>query len=311
MLDAIGVKQVAAVVGGSLGGMTTLEWPLCTPTGYIRNVVPIATSASHNAWGIAWGEAQRQCIFADERFNEGHYEMTSGQPMKGLSCARKVGMLTYRSSMSFGSRFGRSAGRPSPKRLSLPLESGMPSSNSSSKAVGDGCDKEPVENVSTDANDRFTAQDYLDYQGEKFVRRFDANCYVHLSLKMDQHDITRGRNTSNGIHREGFEAVRAVLARAPPHALVVGVTTDILFCPEEQALLAKALPDATFSMVESSDGHDGFLLAFDQLNALISQKLQEQCPELYEGSRTLESAEYIDAPQATDSVFGEMESGWK
>jgi homoserine O-acetyltransferase len=71
VLDALDVTTVAAVVGGSTGGMVTLEWPLCTPPGYIKHIIPITTSAFHSAWGIAWGETQRQSILADAQFDNG------------------------------------------------------------------------------------------------------------------------------------------------------------------------------------------------------------------------------------------------
>lgn len=72
VLDALGVHSVAAVVGGSMGGMSTLEWPLCTPMGYVNAIIPIATSADHSAWGISWAEAQKQCIYADSNYQDGY-----------------------------------------------------------------------------------------------------------------------------------------------------------------------------------------------------------------------------------------------
>ncbi|KAN0060355.1 L-homoserine-O-acetyltransferase [Thecaphora frezii] len=122
VLDYLGVESIAAVVGGSMGGMAVLEWPLCFPTRfpysssrdqatrYIRCIVPIATSARHSAWCISWAEAQRQSIYSDPAFKHGYYEPDE-PPRNGLSAARMAALLTYRSRDSFESRFGRRIGR--------------------------------------------------------------------------------------------------------------------------------------------------------------------------------------------------------
>lgn len=91
-----------------MGGMTTLEWPLNTPPGYVRNILPLATSARHSAWCISWGEAQRQSIYSDPSYKDGFYE-DDEQPKFGLAAARMTALLTYRSRDSFETRFGRKA----------------------------------------------------------------------------------------------------------------------------------------------------------------------------------------------------------
>lgn len=100
-----------------MGGMTVLEYPLNTPPGFIRAIIPLATSARHSAWCISWGEAQRQSIYSDPDYRDGYYyELPSGefnlshQPNRGLAAARMAALLTYRSRDSFESRFGRRAG---------------------------------------------------------------------------------------------------------------------------------------------------------------------------------------------------------
>lgn len=100
-----------------MGGMTTLEWPLNTPSGFVRHIIPLATSARHSAWCISWGEAQRQSIYSDPDYGDGYYyalpdgsvDLTH-QPTRGLGAARMSALLTYRSRDSFESRFGRRAG---------------------------------------------------------------------------------------------------------------------------------------------------------------------------------------------------------
>ena len=112
VLEALGVRSVAVVVGGSMGGMAVLEWPLCSPPGFVRQIVPIATSARHSAWGISWGEAQRQSIYSDPRYRDGYYSLDE-PPSVGLAAARMSALLTYRSRDSFEDRFARKT-QPSP-----------------------------------------------------------------------------------------------------------------------------------------------------------------------------------------------------
>lgn len=200
VLDALGVTEVAAVIGGSMGGFSTLEWPLCTPRGYVRTIIPITTSAYHSAWGIAWGEAQRQCVFADRHYNSGWYEpVPQGQPTQGLGAARMIGMLTYRSYESFDERFGRSvAAMKRTVACSATNPAALPTPSPSDAGLGDISPpkRQKVETQPQSPHrDRYRpqplppakygAQSYLHYQAEKFLQRFDANCYVHMIDKMD------------------------------------------------------------------------------------------------------------------------------
>ena len=100
-----------------MGGATVLEYPLNTPPGFVRAIIPLATSARHSAWGISWGEAQRQSIYSDPEYKDGYYFETENgqvdlalQPSRGLAAARMAALLTYRSRDSFESRFGRRTG---------------------------------------------------------------------------------------------------------------------------------------------------------------------------------------------------------
>ncbi|EQB58332.1 homoserine O-acetyltransferase [Colletotrichum gloeosporioides Cg-14] len=278
VLDALGVKSVAAVIGGSMGGMTTLEWPLCTPLGFVKHIIPIATAADHSAWGISWAETQRQCIYADPKFNDGYYEPTpEGQPSAGLAAARMIAMLTYRSSASFDNRFGRQPPRQS-KSTEPPLDLPRTDGPAISPVSVDG------KRSSTRNKDlSFSAQGYLHYQGEKFIGRFDANCYLHITNKMDSHDVAFGRTEETGDR-----ALMEVLSKVPPRAMVIGVETDALFLPEQQERLAACLPNASLSVLKSSDGHDGFLLEFDQLDDLIQAKLRAELPHLYAAVQQVE-----------------------
>lgn len=128
-----------------MGGMTTLEYPLNTPKGYVRHIIPLATSARHSAWCISWGEAQRQSIYSDPAYDDGYYcysddededglngeteeerkrRIEERQPTRGLAAARMAALLTYRSRDSFESRFGRKYGAPARRGRGGALSSG-------------------------------------------------------------------------------------------------------------------------------------------------------------------------------------------
>ncbi|KAF2263652.1 homoserine O-acetyltransferase [Lojkania enalia] len=305
VLDALGVRSIAAVIGGSMGGMTTLEWPLCTPPGYVKSIIPITTSAYHGAWGISWGETQRQSIFTDSTFKNGWYSPTpEGQPQKGLGTARMIAMLTYRSHVSFEKRFSR---KPAAPKKTTKQTTKLPTPPSSRRGSITSDDENADKNLSSIT---FSTQSYLQYQAEKFLKRFDANCYIHLTRKMDSHDITKHIHASLD-HQDSYppslEVLTTVLKSVPPKALVVSVETDVLFRPEQQVELAKCLPDAKYVALDSQDGHDGFLLEFQALNAIIRNHLMERCPWIYDGEK-VEIAAEVRSENLITSVFGEAES---
>ncbi|KAJ7495354.1 Alpha/Beta hydrolase protein [Mycena latifolia] len=301
VLDHLGVESVAVAIGGSMGGMAILEWPLCTPEGYIRHVIPIATAARHSAWCISWGEAQRQSIYSDPGYQDGFY---TAQPASGLSAARMSALLTYRSRDSFESRFGRKAQVQADARPPTPPDSPppTPTTHDAVAAHNDGLHTRAQAPAPASKPPLFSAQSYLRYQGRKFCARFDANCYIHITRKLDTHDIARGRVT-----QDDESAVARVLGTLPPRALVIGVETDGLFTPSEQRELAAHIPGAELIMIESPDGHDGFLLEFAQINAHLVRFLRREFPELYAS----EEEDVVDArvfELTKRSVCGEAEA---
>ncbi|KAH7084122.1 homoserine O-acetyltransferase [Paraphoma chrysanthemicola] len=302
VLDSLSVQSVAAIIGGSMGGMHVLEWPLCTPSGYVKNIIPIASSAYQGAWGISWGETQRQAVYADTTFRDGWYDPTpEGQPRRGLGTARIIGMLTYRSCQSFEARFGRRPGIVTRQKSQDDVMPTPPVSDTESVT------SEMEEREQSSSTPRFSAQNYLQYQANKFLNRFDANCYIHLTKKMDTHDITRGRTCSVSRHSSPTkDELTRTLSCVPEGALVIGVGTDLLFPVQQQLDLAQCLPSARLVVLESGDGHDGFLLEFERLNSVIRKHLSERCAWLYDG----EGVGIVDdtALAVVDSVFGETEN---
>lgn len=307
-----------------MGGMAALEWPLCTPEGYIKTIIAITTSSYQSAWGIAWNEAQRQAITADAAYQAGWYEpVPSGQPVQGLGAARMVALLTYRSCKSFESRFHRRPAKARPRPAPSSEQTGIPTPAPVDEGLGTSSEGETAEPTGRKNTQRhrpqpaqtrhsvpqYAAQSYLHYQAEKFLSRFDANCYISMTSKMDTHDITRGRIPLKSAHEDRgptIDELRQSLALVPPGALVISVESDVLFRNEHQVELGECLPKAKFVNLDSADGHDGFLLEFDALATLVVEHLRVRVPWIYEG----ELVAFVEEPKSREvisSVFGEAE----
>ncbi|USP77587.1 Homoserine O-acetyltransferase [Curvularia clavata] len=363
VLDDLGVKQIAAVIGGSMGGMLVLEFAYFGKD-YVKTIVPIATSARYSAWGISWGEAQRQSIYSDPKYDDGYYSYDD-PPSTGLGAARMSALLTYRSRDSFESRFGRNTPdlskkqnintvpRPtspsnlshehwaihndghknagSPRPLSRTSSStALPSStqshadlefhDASNTAAAQPIQKPNSTNTShqfprssrPSAPHYFSAQSYLRYQGEKFIKRFDANCYIAITRKLDTHDISRHRYP-DGQTPESLDPVSALhhaLSLIEQPTLVLGIQSDGLFTFAEQQELAAYIPNAALKTIDSPDGHDAFLLEFEQVNKHLLGFLNVELPEIMNRTPTLDTATAETEMVATKtSTFGEAEVG--
>ena len=158
VLDQVGVRQVRCAYGGSLGGMQALEW--AAQDRRVERVVAVGCGRRHEAWQIGFGEAQRQAIYADARWNGGDFD-ASRLPAEGLAAARAVAMLTYRTPALYAERFGRQPAPPRGERQGAKGEDG----------------------------DLFAVESYLRYQGQKLAGRFDAGAYVRLTQAMDRFDL--------------------------------------------------------------------------------------------------------------------------
>ena len=157
LVGALGVTSLKAVIGGSMGGMQTLEWAALYPE-RVRSVIPIGIGARHSAWAIGLNDVARRAITSDVAWCGGDYPLDK-QPETGLGLARAVAMLSYRSVDSLEAKFGR-------ERVSR-----------STDLLGKS----------------FEIESYLDYQGVKLVQRFDANTYLYLTKAMDDYDLADGR----------------------------------------------------------------------------------------------------------------------
>lgn len=238
LLDHLGIDAWRSVIGGSMGGMQVLEWAMISPD-RIRSIVPIGTCLQATAQQIAWGAIGRRAIRLDPRWRGGdYYDAAPGDgPAEGLEIARQVAQVTFRSDDVFTDRFGR--------RLA---------------------DREPVEGADG-LWQRFEVERYLDYHGEKLVRRFDANSYLYIGKAMDLHDVARGRG---GLDR--------ALHRITMPVLTIGITSDILYPLYQQrqiheAMQAQGTP-SELHVIESSHGHDAFLIDHDQVGPPIAKLLE-------------------------------------
>lgn len=327
ILDHLGVRSVYVAVGGSMGGMQVLEWPLCTAPGYIKHIIPLATSARHSAWGISWGEAQRKAVYSDPDYDDGWYFRTPGKgPAAGLAAARMSALLTYRSRDSFESRFGRKTQVVVQKNIARQLNQDQNKPSTSSDPSKDESGGNPAYAAHNEGHRSprvtsprptsprpsfqsqpqvFSAQSYLRYQGDKFTARFDANCYIHITRKMDTHDIARDRE-DEGDEDEDTSLAR-VLAQLPP-ALVISIASDGLFTPFEQKFIAKHILDSELVTIASEDGHDGFLLEFQAIGEAVKRWLRDRAKDSADVEWRDDVAEgEQDYSAKKTSVFGEAE----
>jgi homoserine O-acetyltransferase len=234
MAESLGIDRWFAVVGGSMGGMQVLEWAVRFPDAMERIAV-IAAPAASSADQIALNSVQLSAIRADPAFAGGdYYDAPDGEgPHHGLALARRMALLNYRSPSELNERFRRS------------WQSGL-------DPLGGG--------------GRFAVESYLDFHGNKFTRRFDANSYITLVEAMNSHDVGRGRG-----------GAEAALATVRATALVVGIDSDRLFPVEDQEFVARHLPVTLDGdrpvVIASAFGHDGFLIEFDAVGREVTRLL--------------------------------------
>lgn len=231
LIDHFKISELFAVIGGSMGGMQVLEWCVSFPD-TVKMAIPIATSANSSPQQIAFNEVGRRAIISDPQWNNGAYYDTE-PPKDGLSLARMIAHITYLSNESMYEKFGR--------RL------------------------QDKEEYSFDFDLDFEVESYLHYQGESFVKRFDANSYLYISKAIDYYDLTL-----NGSLAQGFKDVKSKI-------LVISVDSDWLYPPAQSKEIVMALTtndiDVSYHEIKSSYGHDAFLLESGQLNYIINRFL--------------------------------------
>jgi homoserine O-acetyltransferase len=250
LLDAMGIETLAAVMGGSLGGMQTLSWTLQYPE-RVRHAVVVASAPNLTAENIAFNEVARRAIVTDPDFHDGHYLRHDTLPRRGLRIARMIGHITYLSDDVMNEKFGRNLAPTLPAaRGSLPPEGADPAWGG---PAPDRAGLLDVYRYSTQ-DVEFQIESYLRYQGDKFSEYFDANTYLLITRALDYFDPARE-----------FEGrLTAALARARARFFLVSFTTDWRFSPARSREIVKALLDnrceVSYAEIDAPHGHDAFLL---------------------------------------------------
>jgi homoserine O-acetyltransferase len=223
LLDVLGIERLAAVAGGSLGGMQALEWAVRYPD-QVDAIVAIASTHALGAQGMAWNAIARESIMRDPDWQRGHYYGTGRAPDAGMGVARMVGHVTYLSAPALSDRFGRR------------LQSGS-----------------DIRYTMTDAE--FQVESYLRHQADSFVRRFDANTYVYMSRALTYFDLAR-EHGGGSLPRalEGIAARSLVIAFSSDWLYPPAASQEIV-----EALRTLGKP-VEFHLIDAPYGHDCFLL---------------------------------------------------
>ena len=235
LLDSLGIRKLRLALGGSIGGMQALEWTILHPERVERALVIGVTPLS--AMGLALNHLQRQAIQHDPEWAGGRY-LPQRPPRRGLSLARQIAMISYKSAPLFDERYGRN-----------------PDRSGEDPYLADGACGGLI-------GGRFDIGGYLDHQGRRFIERFDANAYLAILRAMDTWDPVRG-----------YESPEAAFGRIRARLSFIGISTDWLFPAEDVRRFAESIrqagAQADYRAMESAHGHDAFLAEQSELVRLL------------------------------------------
>jgi homoserine O-acetyltransferase len=234
LLDALGVRRLRLVIGGSIGGQQALEWAVEVPD-FVEKAVPVAATGALGPQGVGMSELGRRAIMADPDWRNGDYYGTGRSPDAGLAIARMAGMMTYQSAAGQWERFGR---RPA-SRPALYEEFGG----------------------------RFEIESYLHYQGEDLVGRFDANSYLYLSRAMDLYDVAAGYESEE----EAYARVEAEVLFVGISSDWLFPPGEVRATAQRAR---EAGADARYVEIDSLSGHDAFLKDWDDMRAAVTPFLE-------------------------------------
>lgn len=245
LVQRLGIVQLAAVLGGSLGGMQALAWALRYPE-RLRHCIAIATAPNLSAQNIAFNEVARRAIVTDPDFHGGHYAAHGVVPRRGLTVARMIGHITYLSDDAMDLKFGRQL-------------------------------RAEALQFSTQAIE-FQIESYLRHQGDKFAGYFDANTYLLITRALDYFDPAREHG---GDLSRAFASLRG---QAQLRFLLVSFTTDWRFSPARSREIVKALLDnglaASYAEIDAPHGHDAFLLDDPRYHGVLGAYFGRMAGEL-------------------------------
>jgi len=257
-LKQLGVKHLAALIGGSYGGLQVMDWITRCPDEMDKACL-IATSASLNTQALAFDVVGRASITEDPAWNGGdYYETGDGKgPKTGLASARQLAHITYLSRELLQEKFRRE------------LQKNFVEAPADERARRDA-----------DFKTYFQIESYLDYQAKKFIDRFDANSYLHITRSMDLFDAG-----------ERYGSLDAACARVKAKCLVVSYQNDILFTEWQAKDITESLmrngKDVSYCHLEAGTGHDSFLTEIEDLSGLIGGFLGDRKPKVMKWQKRL------------------------
>ncbi len=238
LLDTLGISRLAAVLGGSLGGMQALSWTLRYPE-RVGDCIAVATAPNLSAQNIAFNEVARRAIITDPDFHGGHFYAHGVLPRRGLRVARMIGHITYLSDDSMEEKFGRS----------------LRKAGADGRAAELGYSTQDIE---------FQIESYLRHQSDKFSEYFDANTYLLITRALDYFDPASAH---------GGDLAAAFAVARNQRFTVISFTTDWRFAPERSREIVKALVDnridVSYAEIAAPHGHDAFLLEDPRYHGLL------------------------------------------
>ena len=230
LLDGLGVRRLALVIGGSIGGQQALEWAVEFPD-FVEKAAPVAATGALGPQGVGMSEIGRRAIMADPNWQDGSYYGTGKAPEDGLAIARMAGMMTYQSAPGQWERFGRRpAGRPA---------------------------------LFEEFGGRFEIESYLHYQGRDLVGRFDANSYLYLTRAMDLYDVASGYDSES----EALSRVSADLLFVGITSDWLFPAREVKDTAEKAR---RAGAEARYAEIDTLSGHDAFLKDWAELGEAVT-----------------------------------------
>ncbi len=236
LLDGLGVKKLAVVIGGSIGGQQALEWAVEYPE-FVEKAVPVAATGALGPQGLGMSEIGRRAIMADPDWQNGDYYGTGRSPDDGLSIARMAGMMTYQSAAGQWERFGR---RPASRPALYKEQAG-----------------------------RFEVESYLQYQGRNLVGRFDANSYLYLTRAMDLYDVGSGYESDE----EAYSRVTAELLFVGVSSDWLFPASEVRDSAEKAR---RAGANSHYAEIDTLSGHDAFLKDWNEMREAIEPFVKDQ-----------------------------------